>query len=58
MNEPLNNCITMALVRALIMREDAKVSRLPDDSDLYRDSIAIERVANELKELRRQRWAN
>ena len=58
MNEPLNNCITMALMRALIMREQARADGLPNESSIYRDSIAIEKIANGLKELRRQRWAD
>ena len=58
MNEPRSNCITMALIRSLLMREQARAAGLSNESSVYRDSIAIERVANELKELRRQRWAD
>jgi len=52
MSEPLNNCITMALMRALIMREHAKIEGLPTDSHNYMDSIAIEKVVNELRRLK------
>ena len=58
MNEPLNNCITMALMRALIMREYAREGGLPIDSHGYMDSIAIEKVANALRRLQRSANAN
>ena len=51
-NGPLNNCITMALMRALIMREHAMASGQSTDSHNYMDSIAIEKVVNELRRLR------
>jgi hypothetical protein len=59
MNEPLNNCITMALMRALIIREQAMSSGFADKiSYAYRDSIAIERVANTLRRLKESSNAN
>jgi hypothetical protein len=58
MNEPTDNCITMVMMRALIMREHARADGLTNENSAYRDSIALERVANELRELRRQRWAD